>query len=320
VALVALAAYLTSLPALLYVGRVFPSTLAAGVAFASYVLVARTLPRAVGWRLVAATGAVGALAGLAPWLHVRYLALALCIVAGALILLALRMRREGTGTSRRLYALAAALPCACLALSFGLIALYSRRYFGTWYPQYHTLGEAAFAGFDPTRVARLLAEVFLDRTSGLLPWMPLALLVPLGWALLVRSARREALLLLLWVAGLLGAFASAAVAPYVGQAYALPARFTVECQPFFALGAAAVFAAGWPALRRWWQSGGRTVQWPAALAVACLALVLVDAWFTLVALRAPWLLYPVGGGPRLVAAYPHVLPGWWFGLFGNWAP
>ncbi len=201
-----------------------------------------------------------------------------------------------------------------------LIVLYSRHYFGTWYPQYHSLGEAAYSGFDLTRVARLYGEVLLDRTSGLIPWAPLMLLAPVGWFLLARTRRRYALLMLLWVGGVQATFFSAAFAPLVGQAYALPARFTVECQPFLALCVGSLFAAAWPYLRQSISDlrqhvSFRLVSWGATLALLCLALLAVDAWFTLVALRAPYLLYPNAAGARLVTAFPHLLPGWWFHLF-----
>lgn len=318
-ALFAVLAFLASLPALLYVGQVFPSTLAAAAAFGSFALVARALPAAKGRRLALASGAVGALAAAAPWLHVRYATLAVAIVAGALLQLASAAKARGAGRHGDVRA-AVALVCAPPLASLALIVLYSRRYFGTWYPQYHSLGNEAYAGFDLARVARLYGEVLLDRTSGLIPWAPLMLLAPLGWALLARARRRYALLLLLWVAGVQATFFSAAFAPLVGQAYALPARFTVECQPFLALCVAALFAESWPRLR---QSVGRlraggphaAIDWRGMAALACLALLAVDAWFTLVALRAPALLYPSAAGARLVAAFPHLLPGWWFNLF-----
>lgn len=318
-ALFVVLAFLTSLPALLYVGQVFPSTLAAAVAFGSFMLVARVLPTAKGKRLALTAGATGLLAGLAPWLHVRYATLMAAIVAGALLQLASIAKARGAGQRGDVRA-AAALVCSPPLASLALIALYSRHYFGTWYPQYHSLGDAAYGGFDLARVAHLYGEVLLDRTSGLIPWAPLMLLAPVGWALLARSRRRYALLLLLWVGGVQATFLSAAFAPLVGQAYALPARFTVECQPFLALCVGALFAAVWPRLRR--SAGNlrmraphQAVYWRGAVAVACLALLAADAWFTLVALRAPALLYPSAEGTRLVTAFPHLLPGWWFNLF-----
>jgi hypothetical protein len=140
-------------------------------------------------------------------------------------------------------------------------------------------------------------------------------------------------MLLLWIVGLLSAFLSSAVAAHVNQAYALPARFTVECLPFFALGVTGAFAPGWPRLRSllqkalgWFSIVARQretvalhtpqlLTWRTALTLVCLFLLLADAWFTLVAQFDLSALYPSSEGVRLVAIFPHWLPGWWFALF-----
>src|SRR5579859_6043615 len=59
-----------------------------------------------------------------------------------------------------------------------------------------------------------------------------------------------ALLIVACLVGLLGMFLSVIVAGRINEAYAFPARFTVESSPFLALCVAGVFATGEPAFRQ----------------------------------------------------------------------
>jgi hypothetical protein len=344
-------AFVTCLPALLYTGEIGPSTVATLAAFGAYLLVARALPTASGRRLVAVCAGVGLLALALPWLHVKYAPLALVIASAAGLLIARRMglrpwpcgrraeisraasrgisaraARPPDGTARLSLLLACGLP----ALGLALIALYSHHSFGTWYPQYRAQTADAFLSQpDPLHMLGLYRQMLLDARQGLIPWAPLMASAPVGLALLWRRQPREAALAVAWTIGLLAAFTSSAIAPHVNQAYALPARFTVECQPYLALGAATVFARGWPSLRAAIDTARRQGVTSAlrassgtglALALGCLALLAADAWLTLVGEMAPRLLYPTADGSmRLLAAYPHLLPGWWFALFGGHA-
>ncbi len=336
-------AFVFALPALLYVGQAFPSALASFVTFAGFVLAMRTLPAAQGRRLVAASLALGTACALAPWLHFKYAPAALALLALGLASLWPRLgwppRRAASAAAReswRATLLVAGIPL----LSFALIGLYSRHYFGTWTPQYAT---AAGSGMDVAhpnlaRAAGLYADMFLSAQSGLLPWVPLDALVPIGLVLLWRRDRRVAGAILLCVAAQLGGFLPALFTPAVYQGYALPARFTIECAPFFALCVAAVFAAGWPALRAWmarfmalsvtrlglaqgnergaWLASRRLVHALAPLAAAgALALLLVGAWFSAVGAHDPGELYGNSGGVRIAEKYAQVVPAWWFGLF-----
>jgi hypothetical protein len=220
----------------------------------------------------------------------------------------------------------AALISGPLLASFAGVVLYSQRYFGTWYPQYRSFG--AFARPDLVHMLGLYRQMLLDGPGALTPWVPLTLLVPAGLVVLARHAPREGGLTALWSGGVLSAFLSAAIAPHVSQAYALPARFTVECQPYFTLAVASLFAVTWPKLRAsipqvslgqrvsalWLGMGG------ALVALCCLLLVGGDAWFTVVGLLDPPALYPSATGVPLLLHYPQLLPGWWFALFGIQGP
>ncbi len=359
-ALFATVVYVTSLPALMYASQVFPTMLASVTAFVAFIAVVRVLPTAVGWRSIVAGGGIGVLAAVLPWLHVKYAPLALVIVAAALLQLASASRTErirlgalpdkaagvaakvplpaaghivnrpavADGSKRGNAWATAALISGPLLASFALVVVYSQRYFGTWYPQYRSFG--AFAKPDPIHMLGLYRQMFLDGPGALIPWIPLTLLVPAGLVVLTRHATREGGLTALWIGGVLSAFLSSAIAPHVNQAYALPARFTVECQPYFTLSVASLFAVTWPKLRAsiprvspgrgvsalWLRRGG------ALVALCCLLLVGVDAWFTVVGLLDPLALYPsaTGVGVPLILHYPHLLPGWWFALFGIHGP
>jgi hypothetical protein len=148
-----------------------------------------------------------------------------------------------------------------LAVSTVLIALYSHRYFGTWTPP-NSLGQPDWLHPRFGQVASLYGDMFFGRESGLLPWVPLDLLVAPGLIVLWRRSPRQGRSVALLLAAQLGAFVTAAVSAE-SQGKAIPARFTVESAPFFALCVAAVFALGAPALRRWsarlWNGVSRAV-------------------------------------------------------------
>ncbi|GEM_PF-2191941 len=337
-------AYLSSLPALLFAGQLFPSTLATLVGMVAFVLILRVLPAAQGTKRLITAAGIGLLAALFPWLHVKYAPLALLIIAAALVQLFLLMRAsthpqpavsslanpakeassEVAQQARAGVAwLAAGILCLLPAISFLLIALYSHHYFGTWYPQYRADPSTSYASPDIGHMLLIYQEMFLDGQSGLIPWAPLMLLVPAGLIALARYHLKVAIITLLWIFGFLVAFASSAVAPHVNQAYALPARFTVECQPFFALCVASLFARCWPSLRttftkltqRHGMSLSQLVNLRVAFGLMCLLLLAVDIWFTLVGQTNLGALYPNARGITLAMRLPHSLPLWWFSLF-----
>jgi hypothetical protein len=333
VGLFAALAYGTSLPALLFAAQIFPSMLATLAAMVAFVLVTSVLPRIAGHRLILVATSISLLAALLPWLHVRYAPLAIVVTGAALLQLALpppaARQPRGLRTPRRWNWLAAAILCGLPLLSFALVGLYSLHFFGTWYPQYRVEPSTSYVAPNLGHMLQIYQENFFNGGSGLIPWVPLLMLVPVGLAVLAHYHGRTALMVLLWILGLQSAFLSSAVAVHVNQAFALPARFTVECLPYFALCVAGVFALGWPRLRTLVKdaNGGfavhysrelmsRLLTWQTALVLVCLFLLLVDAWFTLVAQFDLSALYPSREGIRLLLAYPHLLPGWWFKLFG----
>ncbi len=303
-------AYLTPVPVLLYAGQIFPSTLAACATFLGFLVPLRYLAAARGPRLVVLGVFAGLLAFVLPWLHIKYALVALVVCATALAVLCPRLRwPPARGADNHAWYAAAAVAGLTL-LSFVLIALYSHRYFGTWTPpnarEQPDLLHPRFAN-----VVALYGQMFLDPRTGLLPWVPLDLLVIPGLVLLLRRQPRYRRYLPLFLAAQLGAFVSAAVSP-VFQGYALVARFTLECSPFFALcvGAIFAFAVAGPSSTHW-----RSRPWPPRLVAAlCVILLGMTIWFSFVGELDPRLLYP-GTTVRLAAKYPALLPGPWFALF-----
>ncbi|HEX6818340.1 MAG TPA: hypothetical protein VF120_08200, partial [Ktedonobacterales bacterium] len=146
---------------------------------------------------------------------------------------------------------AAFIMLGSVVVSFALIAVYCHHYFGTWTPQYSTATGSAMDFAHPSlpRALALYTDMFASNQSGLLPWVPLDLLVIPGLILLARRSRAWAAGALLLIGTQLAGFLPVLFTPAIYQGYALPSRFTVECAPFFALCVAAVFAAGLPALR-----------------------------------------------------------------------
>ncbi len=202
----------------------------------------------------------------------------------------------------------AAVVAGLTAASFLLIALYSHHYFGTWTPpnarQQPDMLHPHFG-----QVLQLYGQMFLDPRSGLLPWVPLDLLVVPGlWLLLLHHPRQERYIVAFLIAQL-GAFVTAAVSP-VFQGYALIGRFTLESAPFFALCVGAVFAASAP-VEGSWRRRMRTVRPVTAIGVLLLG---ATVWFSVVGELDPRLLYPAVT-VRFVASYPALLPGPWFALF-----
>lgn len=325
VALFASAAYLVALPTVVYAGELFPTTLACFLIMAAFTLLCR-LPTAPSLRDLPRLGALIALiAAVLPWLHVKYAAVSLAITATALVLLALRYRRERQDVAMRadLRALwgTVALVAGAAVLNGGAIALYSHHYFNTWYPQYRAGNLRAFYRVDLHRVLILYRQMFFDRAAGLLAWVPYTLLAPVGAIALFRRSRRAALVALALIVGLLSAFLSVAFAPYVDQAFAMPARFTTETLPLLALCVAALFALVWPSLRQaLWALrregvGGVRPGWRAGVALVCLASLALALWSTLAGEVSPGLLYPGHHALRLMQWNPNLVPGWWFGLF-----
>jgi hypothetical protein len=331
-ALFALLAYLLALPALLYAEQAFPSTVASGVAFLAFVLAARTIPSARGWHVWLLACVTGLLVAALPWIHFKYALAAMALVGVAALALhpPLRHWRALDGNARRAWAILIII-AGSLSISLLLISLYSSRYFGVWTPQYSSVPNTApdFAHPNLQRLGILFWDVFFDPQSGLLPWVPLYFLVPLGLALLWRRQRRCALMLLFMLVGFLSAFLPALVTNQIVQGYALPSRFSVECAPYLTLAVAAVFAATKP--RRWLlalrslrnraaRAASPRMPWArvatqASIGLLCIALLATAGWFTIMGVRDPELLYHSLAGPRLVEKYPQLLPAWWFGLF-----
>lgn len=345
-ALFATLGFATALPVGLFAGQLFPSTFASLAALSAYTLVRRTLPHATGRRRVLVGAALGALCMLLPWLHVRYALLALTIAAAALLRLGawpllprLLSARSAAATpaapstsSSRPYPVSAALAIAAPLVVSGVgILWYSKHFFGTWFPQYSAMGAGAYTAPHVANIFRLYGQMFFDAQSGLVPWVPLVAIAPIGLVVLARRQPDAAACIALWSLGLLGSFLSAAVAPHVNQAYALPARFSDETVPYLILGATAVFAEGWNFARTRWAATSsnsaatsKATTWTTVWLLGCLALpfclLLADTWLTLMAQRAPSLLYPSASGLRLVMRFPHLLPGWWFTRFPLHSP
>jgi hypothetical protein len=303
-------AYLTPLPVLLYAGQIFPSTLAAGATFLGFLVPLRYLAAAQGRRLIMLGALVGALAFVLPWLHVKYTFVALAVCATAFMVLRPRLRWPPARSADTHAWYAAAAVAGLTLLSFILIALYSHRYFGTWTPP-NALEQPDLPHPHVENVIQVYGEMFLDPRTGLLPWVPLDLLVIPGLALLWRRHPRYGRYILLILAAQLGAFVSAAVSP-VFQGYALIARFTLECSPFFALCVGGVFAFAF-AEHPGRQSRSRVAP-PRLVAALSVILLGMTIWFSFVGELDPRLLYP-GPTVRLAAKYPDLLPGPWFALF-----
>jgi hypothetical protein len=336
-------AYLLSLPAVLYVGQVFPSTVASCATFLGFVLASRRLTCARGWRLMGSSVALGLLLFMLPWLHFKYAAVALGLLVIGLLALRPRLPRLAAGGGVDLSPwYAAATLIGLVALSFVLIGLYSRHYYGTLVPQVTPYQEGAvnFQHADLQRGVHLYVDIFLSAQNGLLPWVPLDLLVLPGLVLLWCRSPRRGIGITLVLLAQLGAFLTVVVAPYVYQGWALPSRFTVESAPFLALCVAGVFAVGEPVLRTTCatlfglrlllgaprkvdisprRSTGMVVGLAnvgrMAFVLGCVALLVAGGWFARMAVHDPLLLYGSPAGVRLAAKYPQALPAWWFALF-----
>src|SRR5258708_7546790 len=74
-------AYALALPALLYAGQLFPSTIAACFGFLSYLLAVRVVPSSAGRHLVWASIGLGLFLFALPWLHIKYAFAALALGA-----------------------------------------------------------------------------------------------------------------------------------------------------------------------------------------------------------------------------------------------
>jgi hypothetical protein len=321
-------AFLFALPPLVFVGQIFPSTTASFLAFGGFLLLTRLAKPTSLQRLLPVATLLGLIAATLPWLHTKYLLLAVTLVAMALLCLRpWRAFRQNAADRRRVW-LASASVTALPLFSLALIALYSQRAFGSWTPKYSVTASdaASLPNLDVARGLALYADMFFGSQSGLFVWAPVYLLAVLGFFLLARRDRLQAAFLLGCVLGLLGAFVSAFVTPAVSQAYALPARFCVECAPFFAFCAAAVFAPAWASFRQSLAMRGKNIRhtaladrrrtWAGVTVLAATILLLAtSAWFTLLGLRAPDYLYPTAAGNRVALRFAKIAPGWWFDLF-----
>lgn len=343
-------AYLFALPALLYVSQIFPSVAATFVAFAGYVLAVRLIPVARGRLLILAGIALGVLVFILPWLHTKYAPAAIVLVALAVWSLRARLRwpmRSASRAERQAWA-TVAIAAGPLTVSFLLIGLYSHKYFGSWFPRISPLPNSGMSlrYFNLGRGLTLYQDIYLSRSSGLFPWVPLYLLAIPGFVLLWRHSRRDGLSVALMLVALLGVFVSAVLSTQVYQGLAFPSRFSVEGAPFFALCVTAVFAANVGALRApvrgvWarWRSRTRPqppdLQRPragrapsastgrramlyggAALAtLACVFLLALSGYFTDLGAHDPLMIYGSPAGSTMPMKYPDRLPAWWFYAF-----
>jgi hypothetical protein len=312
VAVLAWLAYLAPLPVLLYAGQVFPSTLASCATFLGFVLATRHLGRAKGRGFFLVAAAIAALAFLLPWVHIKYLLPALVVAALALVAMRARLRWPPVSSESKRAWVAAGLILGCALLSILGIGIYSRHYFGTWMPPNGATPpdwlHPHFANIWP-----LYGRMFLDPRSGLLPWVPLDLLVIPGLVVLLRRMPPQGWTILVFLVAQLVTFVTAAVSS-VSQGYALIGRFTLECAPFFALCVGAVFWAVRPSLPSWPLRSFPRLSGRHVVAGGGLLLLAATIWFALVGEFDPSLLYP-GTSVRLVAQFPHLLPGPWFALF-----
>lgn len=342
-------AFMSALPALLFTAQIFPSAFASTVAFGGYALAGR-LPGLLGQghprRLGLTTAALAGAIMLLPWLHFKYALVALALLGILALRLLPWLHGRGDAAMRRGAWSALLAVAGATGLTFALVAVYCRHFFGTWSPQYSSASGGAmnFAHPDFGRLAALFSDMFLSQQSGLLPWVPLLLLAIPGLVVMWRRNVSRAVDLALCVAAQLAGFLTALFTTAVYQGYALPARFTVDCVPFFALAASGVVAAGVPASRqvwrRWWAAwrergsvqpstagasalpptstpGMRHIPHRAGALGACCAVLLLVAggWFSLVGLRYPELLYNTSAGNLIVERFTHYMPGWWFALF-----
>jgi hypothetical protein len=337
VAVFAWLAYLGTLPVLLYAGQLFPSTLATCAIFVGFLLVTRWLPGATQRRAIVLSTVIGLLVCALPWLHFKYALPALVLAGGALAALRPRLRWPLTSGADRQAWCAAVVVAGLTVLSFALIGLYSHHYFGRWIPPSATTGPD-LRHPHPEQVPSLYADMFLTQERGLIPWVPLDLLIVPGLALWLRRQPRQARYACVLMGALLITFVSTMVTP-VFQGYAFPGRFTLECAPYFAIAITALVAAGqqplnaarvalaaaWchsyapgqrlraPRSRIGWSGAGTWVRGLGAL--SALALLTATCWFSAVGESDPLLLYPSFAGVRLAAAHPNALPGTWFALF-----
>ena len=311
VAVLAWLAYLCALPVLLYARQIFPSTVASFAMFLGFVVVTRYLREAQGQALIALSILTGILAFALPWLHVKYALPALLLACVGINPLRPRLRWPVTSAADRRAWFAAATIMALTGISFMLIGIYSHRYFGTWtLPNGRVQADLLHPNFD--NVAHLFGRMFLDPRSGLLPWVPLDMLVVPGLVAVIVRYPAYGLSILAFLVAQLATYLTAAVSP-VFQGYALIGRFTVECAPFFALCVGGVVASVQQSSRsERAERVRRRIRGP--VMVAYLILLDMTIGFALVGELAPHLLYP-GASIPLVAKYASLLPSAWFALF-----
>ncbi|MGO8947074.1 MAG: hypothetical protein ACLQUY_05305 [Ktedonobacterales bacterium] len=337
-------AYLGSIPALLYVGQVFPSVAAGSFVFCGFLLEMRILPQARGRRLICASVLLGGLIFLLPWLHIKYVLVALMLVSLAAYVLRRRLCRQSNEGADRGVWLAWSIVAAAFLLSIALIALYSHHYYGSWIPPDSPQPDASLSSqhLSVQRGLSLYQDMFLSRQSGLFPWAPLDLLALPGLLLLWRRNLHYGFAVTLVLFGLLGIFLASIATPDIYQGLAYPARFTVEAAPFFALCVTALLAVGISCLRRQFQREPhmaavdhglrdalgsaidvrtarvlRRLSGSLGIAVVgwCLVLGVVNGYFAGASLLDLRMLYVSTAGPRLVEEFPQVFPTWWFDSF-----
>ncbi|HEV2237443.1 MAG TPA: hypothetical protein VGR57_12345, partial [Ktedonobacterales bacterium] len=165
VAAFAWAAYALILPVQVYVGQLFPSTLAAFALFGGFVL-ARRIAAAERGRALPLAVALGALAALLPWLHAKYTLPALALALLGIVAARPRWPAHAPADRRALWTGAAS--GGLLLLSLALVALYSHRYFGTWTPP-NARAQPDLAHPQPGAVITLFGDMFFGQQSGLLP-------------------------------------------------------------------------------------------------------------------------------------------------------
>jgi 4-amino-4-deoxy-L-arabinose transferase-like glycosyltransferase len=197
---------------------------------------------------------------LAPFFHTRLLPLSLLIVAALIVAAAVASLRR-TSLRRRIINVSL-LGAAVLVLSAVLlVVVLSERRFNTAYLARY---------FAPLSIGQHTLGILFDRTSGLLPFMPVLLVASAGFYWLARRAPYLGLTAL----GVVGAQLLLAAARRDGwEIWGPPARYILPAVPFVALALGAV----------WEWSFGR---WRRSLAV------LLAGWGVVVAVFAAW--FPLG--------------------------
>src|SRR5262249_42602762 len=161
---------------------------------------------------------------------------------------------------------AGAIIVGLAGLGFVLIAVYCKHYYGTLTPINGVQPDFAHPQFG--NVPALYGYMFFSQQAGLIPWAPIVLLVVPGLLLLFWQQRRAGVLVGAFLAVQIGTYLIAIIQPEISPGTGFPARFTVECSPFFALCVAGILAGEYPRglwASTWHTVRGRTTEWTAPM-------------------------------------------------------